>query len=195
MKKFAIALATTALLIAPVSISNAAPEKPKCSVSAIKSQNALDAAAKVAEKAAAKLIADVAKLKTQKAKAESDLKKAKDGKAAKVKTAGELKAKLLKVKNNLAAINKRIASLKGPALVKAQKDLEAALKEQAKLNELVAAANADTKEATEAATDATEEVTEVVEEIEVVETEVEEAIEIVEKKKSELAKAKGKCKR
>lgn len=198
MKRIVIALAAASLLIVPATVSTAAPvvnAKPKCSVTDVKTQTTIDAAVKSAAKAEAKAKAALAKLQGQKAKAEATLKKVKDAKAAKVKTSGELKAKLLKSKNNIAAINKRITNLKGPALTKANKDLAAALAEKAELDKLVAAANQEVKEVTTDATEATETVSELVEEIEVVEVEAEEAMALVSKKKAELTKAKGKCTR
>ncbi len=198
MKKVLIALVTAGLLLAPVSLVNAAPKAPtvsKCSPTDLKTQSTLDAAVKAAEKASAKAKATAAKLKTKKAKAEAALKKAKAVKTDEIKGAGELKAKLQKAKNNIAAINKRITKLKGTALAKAEKDLAAALKEQTRLNGLVSAANTDVAEATEEATALTEEVAEAVEELEVVEEEIEESTALATKKKSDLTKAKGKCKK
>ena len=198
MKKLLIAITAASLLVAPVSLVNAAPKAPtvsKCSPADLKSQSTLDAAVKAAEKAAAQAKATAAKLKTKKAKAEAALKKAKEVKIDEIKGAGELKAKLLKAKNNIASLNKRIKNLKGTALAKAEKDLAAALAEQTRLNGLVAAANTDVAEATEEATTLAEEVAEAVEELAVVEEEIDDSTALATKKKSDLAKAKGKCKK
>jgi chromosome segregation ATPase len=198
MKKIAVALATLSLILAPVAITGASakPEaKPKCSASDVRSQNALDALAKVAKSKEAKAIAKAAKIKSEHSKAKSAHSKAKSAKSLKVKTLAELEAKATKLTTSIAAQNVVLETATGTARTKGLKKLADLTKELAKVNAAITKATAEVTVATNAVEDAAENVAEAAEEVEVVETEVEEVKDEVAETTEEVTKAKGKCKR
>ncbi len=199
MKKLLVALASLSLILAPVAITGATAkpgsDKAKCSASDVRSQNALDALAKVAKAKLDKATKKATKVKSEHKKAQIELKKAREGKAKKVKTLAELNAKLVKINDRITAQNLIITTATGEALVKAQSTLTNLNKEAARLNASIAKATAEATAAEVVVETVTETVTEAEVEIEEATEEVEVAEEEEAEKVADLNVAKAKCKK